>query len=98
MLISNNIRSNNIETDPSIKTQTDIAQVLEQKHHIQVYNRFPITITRGQGAKVWDSEGKMYIDLLAGIAVNNVGHTHPRVIKAIQNAAISPLHFSNFYY
>ncbi|MEC8140710.1 MAG: aspartate aminotransferase family protein [Bacteroidota bacterium] len=98
MLISNNIRSNNIETDPSIKTQTDIAQVLEHKHHIQVYNRFPITITRGQGAKVWDSEGKMYIDLLAGIAVNNVGHTHPRVIKAIQNAAISPLHFSNFYY
>ncbi len=81
-----------------ITAQTDIAQDLEHKHHIQVYNRFPITINRGQGAKVWDSEGNEYIDLLAGIAVNNVGHAHPRVVKAIQSAAISPLHFSNFYY
>ena len=78
--------------------QTDFAQDLEHKHHIQVYNRFPITINRGQGAIVWDSEGNEYIDLLAGIAVNNVGHSHPRVIEAIQSAAISPLHFSNFYY
>ena len=98
MLTSNSIAPENIETDSMMAAQTDFAQDLEHKHHIQVYNRFPITINRGQGAIVWDSEGNEYIDLLAGIAVNNVGHAHPRVIKAIQSAAISPLHFSNFYY
>lgn len=97
MLDSELIQPNN-KVDSTSTAQTNLAQELEQKHHIQIYNRFPITITRGQGAKVWDSEGNEYIDLLAGIAVNNVGHTHPRVIKAIQNAAISPLHFSNFFY
>ena len=88
----------NYKADSTSTAQSNLAQELEHKYHIQVYNRFPITITRGQGAKVWDSEGNEYIDLLAGIAVNNVGHAHPRVVKAVQNAAISPLHFSNFYY
>ena len=98
MSTSNSIHPDNLEADSTITAQTDFAQDLEHKHHIQVYNRFPVTITRGQGAKVWDSEGNEYIDLLAGIAVNNVGHAHPRVVKAIQSAASSPLHFSNFYY
>ena len=74
------------------------AQELEHRYHLQVYNRLPITIKRAQGALIWDEAGKEYIDLLAGIAVNNVGHAHPRMIKAIQKAATEPLHLSNFYY
>ncbi len=77
---------------------TTHAQELEHRYHLQVYNRLPITIQRAQGALIWDEMGKEYIDLLAGIAVNNVGHAHPRLVKAIQKAAAEPLHLSNFYY
>lgn len=59
------------------------AQQLEKKHHFQVYNRYPVTLKEGSGAKVWDIEGKEYIDLLAGIAVNNLGHCHPAIVEAI---------------
>ena len=71
---------------------------LEKKHHFQLYNRFPITLTKGVGARVWDTEGLEYIDLLAGIAVNNLGHTHPAIVQAIQNQSTKLLHTSNFYY
>lgn len=74
------------------------AQELEQKHHFQVYNRFPVTIDRGLGAKVWDTNGVEYIDLLAGIAVNNLGHSHPAIVEAIKEQAEKLLHVSNFYY
>lgn len=74
------------------------AEQLEKKHHFQVYNRFPITLDRGIGARVWDTEGKEYIDLLAGIAVNNLGHAHPAIIEAMKEQAEKLLHVSNFYY
>lgn len=74
------------------------AQALEKKHHFQVYNRFPITIDKGLGARVWDVNGEEYIDLLAGIAVNNLGHSHPAIVEAIKEQAEKLLHVSNFYY
>lgn len=74
------------------------AQELEKQHHFQVYNRFPVTIDRGLGAKVWDINGEEYLDLLAGIAVNNLGHSHPAIIAAIKEQAEKLLHVSNFYY
>lgn len=74
------------------------AQQLEKKHHFQVYNRFPVTLDRGLGAKVWDVNGVEYIDLLAGIAVNNLGHSHPTIVEAIKEQAEKLLHVSNFYY
>lgn len=74
------------------------AQELEKQHHFQVYNRFPVTIDRGFGAKVWDVNGVEYLDLLAGIAVNNLGHSHPAIIAAIKEQAEKLLHVSNFYY
>ena len=74
------------------------AQVLEKKHHFQVYNRYPITISHGLGSKVWDTEGNEYLDILAGIAVNNLGHSHPKIIEAIKQQAEKLLHVSNFYY
>ncbi len=74
------------------------AQQLEKKHHFQVYNRYPITIQHGLGAKVWDTEGNVYIDILGGIAVNNLGHCHPAIVSAIKEQAEKLLHVSNFYY
>ncbi len=76
----------------------DHAQQIEKQHHFQVYNRFPVTIERGSGAKVWDTNNVEYIDLLAGIAVNNLGHSHPAIVEAIKNQAEKLLHVSNFYY
>lgn len=64
----------------------------------QNYTRQPIVLVRGQGALVWDIDGKEYIDCVAGIAVNNVGHCHPRVVRAIKDQAEKLMHTSNLYY
>jgi acetylornithine/N-succinyldiaminopimelate aminotransferase len=76
----------------------DPYQQLEYNHHFQVYRRYPITIAKGKGALVWDDKGDEYIDILGGIAVNNLGHCHPKVVKAIQEQAATLMHVSNFYY
>lgn len=76
----------------------DHAQQLEKTHHFQVYNRFPVTLSHGKNAKVWDINGNEYLDLLAGIAVNNLGHAHPKIVEAIKSQAEKMLHVSNFYY
>ena len=62
------------------------------------YTRQPVVIRRGRGAYVWDDHGRMYLDFLAGIAVNNIGHCHPRVVEAIKNQAENLIHTSNLYY
>ncbi|MFB6305679.1 MAG: aspartate aminotransferase family protein [Flavobacteriales bacterium] len=69
----------------------------DKKHYLPVYARHPITVVKGYGSKVWDVEGKEYIDLLAGVAVNNLGHCHPAVVKAIQEQAEKLIHISNFF-
>lgn len=74
------------------------AQQLIDHFHLDVYNRFPITLVKGQGTRVWDDTGKEYLDALAGIAVNSLGHCHPKVVEAIQNQASKLMHISNFYY
>ncbi len=76
----------------------DHAQQLEHNYHFQVYNRYPVTIERGAGARVWDVNGVEYIDALGGIAVNNLGHSHPEIVAAIKEQAEKLLHVSNFYY
>lgn len=73
-------------------------QEITDHFHLDVYNRFPITLVKGKGAKVWDDNGVEYIDALAGIAVNSLGHCHPKVVKAIQDQASNLMHISNFYY
>jgi len=69
----------------------------DKKYYLQVYKRYPLTLERGEGAHVWDVEGNEYIDALGGIAVNSVGHCHPKVVKAIQEQAAKLIHISNFY-
>lgn len=70
---------------------------LDKKYYLPTFNRYPIALERGQGSYVWDVDGKKYLDLLSGIAVNNVGHCHPRVVKAVQEQAASLMHISNFF-
>jgi predicted acetylornithine/succinylornithine family transaminase len=62
------------------------------------YTRSPLVLTRGEGMKVWDSDGKEYLDFVSGIAVLNVGHLHPHVVEAIQQQSKKLIHVSNLYY
>ena len=70
----------------------------EAKYIQPTYTRQPITLTRGSGARVWDSEGNEYIDCIAGVAVNVCGHCHPKVVEAIRTQAETLIHTSNLYY
>ena len=70
----------------------------ESEAVIQTYTRQKVVLVRGSGAKVWDSDGKEYLDFVAGIAVNNVGHCHPTVVEAIKRQAETLIHTSNLYY
>ena len=65
---------------------------------MQTYSRQPISIARGRGAKVYDLEGREYIDFVGGIAVNVLGHGHPDLVQAIQRQAAQLIHTSNLYY
>ena len=71
---------------------------MASKYIINTYGERPISIVRGEGAYVWDAEGKRYLDFVAGIATNNVGHCHPRVVEAIVDQARKLIHVSNLYY
>ncbi|MFP4367122.1 MAG: aspartate aminotransferase family protein [Bacteroidales bacterium] len=72
-------------------------QELDTKYYLQTFKRYPLTLSRGSGAHVWDVEGNEYIDVIGGIAVNCVGHCHPKVVSAIQKQAENLIHISNFY-
>lgn len=64
----------------------------------QTYGRFPLTFVKGEGARLWDDTGRCFLDLVGGLAVCNVGHCHPKVVRAIQEQAARLIHVSNFYY
>src|SRR4051812_31078784 len=78
---------------PSEELKSDAAKYL-----MQTYARQPISIVRGRGSKVYDLEGREYIDFVAGIAVNILGHGHPDLVHAIQRQAAQLIHVSNLYY
>jgi acetylornithine/N-succinyldiaminopimelate aminotransferase len=69
-----------------------------EKNIIGTYRRQPVVFVRGEGAHLWDSEGKEYVDFVAGIAVCSLGHSHPRVVEAICRQAATLMHVSNLYY
>ncbi|MBO0780936.1 MAG: aspartate aminotransferase family protein [Ktedonobacteraceae bacterium] len=71
---------------------------LEQQYYQNTFKRLPITLVRGEGPRVWDSAGKVYLDFVAGIAVNVLGHCHPAVIEAVQSQLTQLIHVSNLYY
>lgn len=65
---------------------------------MHTYNRFPIAIRKGRGMKVWGADGKEYLDFLGGVAVNCLGHCHPKVVVAIQKQAQRLIHVSNYFH
>ena len=73
-------------------------QQLEQKYFLQTAKRLPVTLVRGQGARVWDDTGKEYLDFFAGLAVNSLGHCHPAVAAALAEQANTLIHTSNLFY
>ena len=71
---------------------------LEKEYLLQNYARYPLALARGKGCWVYDLEGRRYLDLLAGIGVNALGHAHPRITKIIREQAGLMIHSSNLYY
>jgi acetylornithine/N-succinyldiaminopimelate aminotransferase len=71
---------------------------LEREFVLQNYARYPVVLHRGKGCFVYDTDGKRYLDLIAGIGVNALGYAHPRIVKAIRDQASLLLHTSNLYY
>ncbi|MGD9115732.1 MAG: aspartate aminotransferase family protein [Dehalococcoidia bacterium] len=71
---------------------------MEAKYIMNVTERLPLTIVRGQGARAWDEDGKEYLDFVGGWAVNSLGHCHPAVVKAITEQAQLLIHTSNQFY
>ncbi len=71
---------------------------IEQKYYAQTVRRQPVVIVRGEGTRVWDADGKEYLDFVAGWAVNNLGHCHPAVTQAIAEQAGTLLQTSNQFY
>jgi len=71
---------------------------MDKQYVMSTYGRLPVVFVRGKGAELWDSDGKRYLDFLAGLAVNGLGHCHPAVVSAIQRQAELLMHTSNIYY
>jgi acetylornithine/N-succinyldiaminopimelate aminotransferase len=67
------------------------------KYIMKTYGRYPIVPARGEGCLLWDVDGKEYLDFLGGVAVNNLGHCHPKVVAALQKQAGELIHCSNYY-
>ena len=88
----------NLNAESSGAERTARIAEVERKSVVQTYTRQPILLVRGSGARVWDASGREYIDFVAGVAVNNVGHCHASVVEAIRQQAKELIHTSNLYY
>lgn len=69
-----------------------------EKYVMHTYSRFPVVLRKGRGMRVWSTSGKEYLDFIAGIAVNVLGHCHPKVVVSIQKQAQRLIHVSNLYH
>jgi acetylornithine aminotransferase len=65
---------------------------------MNTYGRLPIALSHGQGCRVWDTNGREYLDALGGIAVNTLGHNHPKLVSALQDQVTKLIHTSNYYH
>lgn len=71
---------------------------LEQQYLLPTYNRYPVAFEKGKGVFLYDFEGNKYLDFVAGLGVNALGHAHPRIIKAVRDQVARVVHLSNLYY
>lgn len=92
------------DTSQQIEEQVDQTSRLHEliatdaEHGFQNYGRLPVAFVRGQGARLWDVDGKEYLDFLGGIAVVTLGHSHPEITRAISEQAATLMHTANLYY
>lgn len=70
---------------------------IDNKNYLQTFERFPVVFEKGKGRRLWDTDGKEYLDLLGGIAVNNIGYSHPKHVDRISKQAEKLMHISNFF-
>jgi acetylornithine/N-succinyldiaminopimelate aminotransferase len=86
------------KSGPADTAGTDARLTDAEQFLLPTYKRQPVIITHGRGAYVFDSTGKKYLDFLGGIAVNALGHAHPRIVKVIRREAGRAIHLSNLYH
>lgn len=84
-------------TNQTHQTSQEIID-LNTKYLCQTYARFPVAFVRGEGCRLWDAEGKEYLDLFASLAVMNLGQCHPAVVKAVQDQVATLTHISNLHH
>ena len=77
--------------------ESETRQLFEQ-FVVPTYGRYDVVLVRGRGSRVWDEDGKEYLDFGAGIAVSTLGHAHPRMIEALDRQSRELIHTSNLYY
>jgi acetylornithine/N-succinyldiaminopimelate aminotransferase len=79
---------------------TQAEAIIQREHQflLQTYNRYPVVLARGKGVFLFDTEGDRYLDFVAGLGVNALGHGHPRIVKTIREQAARTIHLSNLYY
>ena len=80
------------------KSFADQVRDTEARHVLQTYKRAPIVLVRGQGARVWDTEGKDYLDFTSGVGVASLGHAHPGLARVIAEQAATLVHTSNLFF
>ena len=73
-------------------------QELEQEYFMRTVERLPLTLVRGEGARVWDEDGREYLDFIAGWAVNSLGHCHPAIVGAVTEQVRTLIQVSNQFY
>src|SRR5271154_2229607 len=79
-------------------TTTEEVVHREKQFLLQTYSRYPLVIARGKGVFLFDIDGKRYLDFVAGLGVNALGHAHPRIVKTIREQSARAIHLSNLYY
>jgi acetylornithine/N-succinyldiaminopimelate aminotransferase len=84
--------------DPAAALPAESVIDLERQYVLQNYARYPLVVHRGKGCHVYDVTGARYLDFIAGIGVNALGHAHPRIVKVIRDQSALLIHSSNLYY
>src|ERR1700759_4291789 len=85
------------ETEAPERSQTAVLQKRFAAAFMPNYGVPPLAITRGQGCRVWDADGREYLDLIAGIAVSSLGHAHPAIVEAVSRPVAAVAHTSNLF-
>ena len=83
--------------EPAVMQAQPQAQPRSMPHVMNTYGRLPIALSHGRGCWLWDTEGRKYLDGLGGIAVNTLGHAHPKLVPALQDQIAKMIHSSNYY-